>query len=299
MLAVTRNYSTMSEQQPALLVIGGGNMGKAIIAGGRDAGVLANPAFVAVAEPDEARRGHFESTGLAVRGSAADGIAWLRGVERRLGEGQIVLAVKPQVAVQVGLDIRSLLVEPRVVISIMAGKSSEKVRLLLGDNARVVRAMPNLPASVGKGMTALCAGAGAQPGDEHFALRLFAAMGRVERIDESLMDAFTALAGSGPAYLFYLAEAMTRAGVKMGFSPQIADTVARQTLLGASVLLSQAPEAPAVLRGAVTSRGGTTAAAIESLDSRGTMEALQNAILAARDRGTTLANDEELRNRGG
>src|SRR5690606_13250813 len=158
-------------------------------------------------------------------------------------------------------------------------------------NAAVVRAMPNLPARIRQGATAICLGDGAAPGDDDFALALFRGIGPlVLRIDESLMDAFTAVAGSGPAYLFYLAEAMTRAATELGFDAPAAREIVKATLAGSASLLAQSSESPADLRAAVTSKGGTTEAATTVLDNAGVMNAIVRAITAARDRGRELAN---------
>jgi pyrroline-5-carboxylate reductase len=149
--------------------------------------------------------------------------------------------------------------------------------------------MPNLPAAIGEGATAVALGEGARPGDEALAMRIFGAIGPVvERIDERLMDAFTAVAGSGPAYLFYLAEAMSRSAVALGFEPAAADRMVRQTLAGAALLLRGSAESPAALRGRVTSKGGTTEAAVNVLDGAGAMGAIERAVAAAEKRGREL-----------
>lgn len=280
---------TMSEKHPALLVIGGGNMGKAIVAGAKAAGVLSDLNRVVVVEPEDQKHGTFKGLGVGVRASIPEGMAWLRGAEEPKGHGVILLAVKPQSLAAVAGEIKPLLVEPRVVISILAGAPSQKVRAALGNAARLMRAMPNLPTSIRLGITALAPGAGSEPGDIAFAQRLFQAVGQVVRIEESMMDAFTALAGSGPAYVLYLAEAMLKAADRMGMQPDIADSVVRHTLLGSATLLAQSTESPALLRAAVTSKGGTTSAATEVLDCEKATDIIVKAILAARDRGATLA----------
>lgn len=278
----------MTDLPPPLAFIGGGNMASAIIAGASSAGVL-DKARCVVADPDPAKRSSFTN---AVA-TAAEAVNWLRHTETASNPGQIVLAVKPQLLETVAGELAGpLTADPfeRVVISILAGVPSAKVRRLLG-SGRVIRVMPNTPAQVGRGMTAISLGAGAGPGDESRAQEVFAACGQTIGIDESLMDAFTGLAGSGPAYVFYLAEAMIDAAVSMGFDHDQATQIARQTIAGSGELLARSRQQPNELRAAVTSKGGTTAAAIEVLDQLGVHTAVGRAILAARDRGAQLADE--------
>lgn len=278
-----------------IAVIGGGVMGRAIIEGGVRAGVLRAEA-VGVAEPDPGRRGWFEAMGCVVGESAGEvvGACDRRGAQAGVVESAaIVLAVKPQMFESVGEELGPVVRAggERHVVSIMAGVRAGRIAERLGERARVVRAMPNTPGRIGQGVTGIAAGPGATEADVAMASRLFAALGPVvERIEESLMDAFTAVAGSGPAYLFYLAEAMERAARAVGFEPAMARRVVGQTLRGAAGLLENEAGAddPAVLRAAVTSKGGTTAAAIASLEAAGVMEAWVGAIVSARDRGREL-----------
>jgi len=273
-----------------LAIVGGGNMARAIIQGGTSAGVL-NPNLVVVAEPDHPKRALLAQMGVHFRPSALDALTWLDKADGGTGAGQILLAIKPQVLDEVAQEFRHLPPGPsRVVVTILAGTSSAKVRAAVGPASRVVRAMPNLPASIGQGATALCLGEGAKPGDEDLAMTLFKGVGPlVVRIDEGLMHAFTALAGSGPAYVFYLAEAMVRAGVAMGFDQVTALKIVRQTIAGSGAMLGGSVEAPEKLRAAVTSKGGTTQAAVEVLDGTGAMDLIVRAVVAARDRGVAMA----------
>lgn len=287
-----------------LIVLGCGNMGRAIVAGGlAPRAAVLDPGFLAMADPDPAQRDKARALGVRhVYERAADAFQHLPD---HADLGQVLLAVKPQSFGALAGELRPALAgSPRVVITILAGTPSAKIRDALATpnrpGVRVVRAMPNLPASIGRGCTALALGAGANPGDDAFALDLFRAVGptpqpgtslpdAVVRIDESMMDAFTALAGSGPAYLFYLAEAMHAAAVRMGFAPDQALAIVKATLSGAGELLAASPQHPNALRAAVTSRGGTTAAATDLLDHRAAMQTLTEAVIAARDRGTQLA----------
>jgi pyrroline-5-carboxylate reductase len=279
---------------PSLVLIGCGNMGRAIVAGVLRAGLVRADRLV-LADPERSAReamSRIVPGGSRVMSEADEAIAALRAMEDASGvAGQVLVAVKPQSLSGLAAMVKPALAgTSRVVISILAGTPTGRVRGLLGDQLRVVRAMPNLPASIGRGATAVCVGETAQAGDEAFAMAIFRAVGPVVlRMEESMLDAFTALAGSGPAYVFYLAEAMVKAGVEMGFSAEDSLAAVKATLTGAAELLATSEELPATLRGAVTSKGGTTAAAMAVLDDRRVMESLRAAIIAARDRGAELA----------
>ncbi|MBM4108966.1 MAG: pyrroline-5-carboxylate reductase [Phycisphaerae bacterium] len=266
----------------ALVVIGGGHMGSAIVRGVVRAGFL-EPGRVVVAEPDAARHPLLALEGCRTEASAGTAIG------RAWPGAAVLLAVKPQVFPRVAREIGRAL-DGRLVVSVMAGVRSGGVAQALG--GRVVRVMPNLGVSIGVGMSAIAPGPGATGEDEAWARGVFETLGRAEAIDESLMDAFTAVAGSGPAYLFYLAEGMVKGAVEAGMEPEVADRVVRQTLLGAAELLAGDEGLDAARwRARVTSKGGTTAAAVEVLDSGDAMNAIVRAIVAARDRGAELSAD--------
>jgi pyrroline-5-carboxylate reductase len=244
-----------------------------------------------VVEPERAKHGPFEELGVSVATSAGEGMAWLEGEESRAGlRGQLFLAFKPQILGQFADEVRASLSGPaRVVITILAGTPTAKVHGAFGGAARVVRAMPNLAATIRQGATAICLGAGALQGDDALARAIFEDVGQlVVTIDESLMDAFTAIAGSGPAYIFYLAESMVHAAVKLGFPPEMARDIVRETVAGSGNLLVQSFDDPGTLRAAVTSKGGTTEAALRVFEARGVKEAIVDALVAARDRGVEL-----------
>ncbi len=267
--------------QRRIAVVGGGNMAGAIISGCLDSGALGPEAWI-VAEPDQTKRGELQSRGIRTVPSAGALLECLGGSD------QILLAVKPQVFPEIASEFGGAAGD-RVVISILAGIPSERIRESLGTAVRVVRVMPNTPARIGQGATAIAMGAGAREGDDELALRVFGSVGPVvERMDEALIDAFTAVAGSGPAYVFYLAEAMTLAAIDLGFSAEVAERIVRQTIIGASGLLGASGEPAPALRAAVTSKGGTTAAAIEQFDRAQVMTSVVTALRAARDRGREL-----------
>lgn len=274
----------MSQQHTAVAFIGGGNMARAIIEGARRAGVLGERWVVG--EPDAGRRGAFEH-GVASAGEALDR---LEAIEGRPGQGQVVLAVKPQMLGGVAEEIAARMASgpSRVVVSILAGMPSARIRGALGERARVVRVMPNLALQIGRGMSAVALGDGAEAGDDLRARELLEGAGKVVEIRESLMDAFTGLAGSGPAYVFYLAEGMMEAAVELGFSREEALLIVRETIAGAGELMARSPEHPHELRANVTSKGGTTAAATGVFDEAGLMDIVGRAIKAARHRGAEL-----------
>lgn len=258
-------------------IIGGGNMGRAIVAGAIQAQVLV-PQDVVVAEIDAGRRAELDRLGCRTTDDPA-------GV---LDAEQLMLAVKPQSFPEVARAVAPL-PEPRVVISIMAGLGSRGIRSALGP-ARVVRVMPNTPCRIGAGMAAIALGDGAEPGDETLAIAIFEALGATALVDEAQMHVVTAVSGSGPAYVFLLAEAMQRAAEGLGLSRETAALLTSRTVAGAGRLLVESAEPPADLRRAVTSPGGTTAAAIELMLTRDLPQIVIDAVTAARDRGAELEN---------
>ncbi len=267
-----------------LAVIGGGNMALAILLGAFEEEAI-DPAGVVVAEPDEAKQAIFIDRGArCVRDASSL-------ADEMVSDTQIMLAVKPQVFPAVASQLGD--VGDRVVISIMAGVQSETIRTALGGAARVVRTMPNTPAQVGMGVTAITLGAGAREGDDALAQSILGAVGDVVHIDENMLDAFTAVVGSGPAYVFALAEAMSTGARAVGIDAQLADRIVRGTIEGAtSLLVDRGDQSPEALRLAVTSKGGTTAAAIGSMESEDFVGIVERAIIAARDRGAELGNNQ-------
>jgi pyrroline-5-carboxylate reductase len=200
----------------------------------------------------------------------------------------IVLAVKPQ-SMEGALRELSRYVKPsHLVISIAAGMSTAYIEKHLGGQTRVVRTMPNTPAMVRAGATALCRGSQATEEDMAFATRLFAALGTTVVVGEDLMDAVTAISGSGPAYFFYLAEKLAKAGVEQGLSDKDAAELVRQTFYGSATLLRESGRAPKELRARVTSKGGTTAAAVSVFDAASLDSIISRAVSAAVARSKEL-----------
>jgi pyrroline-5-carboxylate reductase len=203
----------------------------------------------------------------------------------------VVIAVKPQMAPEVIPTLASYLGRDTVVVSIMAGRTLEFLRQTLGKPAALVRAMPNTPASIGRGITVAVAQDGVSQVQRDLVHALLSATGAVEWVaDETLMDAVTAVSGSGPAYVFLLAEALAHAGAAAGLPAALAEKLARATVAGSGELLHQSPLDSATLRQNVTSPGGTTAAALAVLMAPdGLAPLMTQAVAAATRRSRELA----------
>lgn len=265
-----------------LLLIGGGKMGSAML-GGWLAGEL-QPSQCLVVEPDR-------TAAAALRGR--HGVAVVGGVEEIADDvtpEMVVLAVKPQVMDDVLPPYRRFVRADTVFVSIAAGKSVTFLERALGD-AAIVRAMPNTPAAVGRGITAAFANARVSARQRDAADRRLSAVGEVVWIDdEELINAVTALSGSGPAYVFHMIEAMAAAGVAAGLPEDLAMRLARATVTGAGELAYQSDESAAQLRINVTSPGGTTAAALEVLmdEEQGLTPLMTRAVAASAKRAREL-----------
>lgn len=256
-----------------LLVVGGGRMGEALVGGLVRAG-WAEPAAIAVVEPDPARR---EALAAAVPGVAV--------VEAPVAAAAAVLAVKPGLVAEVAAGLGSLGVDR--VLSIAAGVRLATIEAALPAGTAVVRAMPNTPALAGRGAAAIAPGAAADEEDLAWAEGVLGAVGIVVRVTEAQLDAVTGLSGSGPAYLFLVAEALADAGVREGLPRPVAEALAGQTVYGAGALLAEGTPA-AELRAAVTSPGGTTAAGLHALEAAAVRAAVADAVRAATERSREL-----------
>lgn len=260
------------------MLIGAGKMGGALLEGWVTLGV--DPARIAVIEPLPAA----PVTKLAARGLRINPDA------TSLRPDAIVIAVKPQIAPQIMPDVAALMAPSTVAVSIMAGRTIAFLAGALPDGAAIVRAMPNTPAAIGRGIT-VAVPHSVNPPQRRLADALLAAAGAVEWIDdEALMDAVTAVSGSGPAYVFLLAECLARAGQKAGLPADLAARLARATVAGSGELLYRSSVEAAVLRQNVTSPGGTTAAALDVLMAPDGLDPLmERAIAAATKRSRELA----------
>ena len=197
-----------------------------------------------------------------------------------------LLAVKPQLVPNICQELSNS--DPLRIISIAAGVTIDSIESQLISQTAVLRVMPNTPSMVREGMSAIAPGSFATSEDLDWASSILSAVGEVVIVNESTLDAVTGLSGSGPAYLFFLAEAMTQAGINNGLDPTVADILTRQTLLGASTLLAKSGTSPEELRASVTSPNGTTAAAISELQSNDFLSLINKAISAATDRSKEL-----------
>ncbi len=202
----------------------------------------------------------------------------------------LVLVVKPQDVGDVLDEIAPHLAADTLVVSLCAGISTDLIEARLHRPTPVVRVMPNTPAQVGEGMAAVSAGAHADQSHLNRATTMMAAVGRVVTVPEKYQDAVTAISGSGPAYLFFVVEAMIEAGVHLGLPRATATELVVQTMLGSATLLRDSHEHPTILRENVTSPGGTTAAAIRELEDHKVRAAFITAIEAARDRSVALSD---------
>lgn len=275
----------MAIRRPGLLLVGGGKMGSALLAGWLDRGMPAGD--IAVVEPDPIQASCVrEHHGVAVRTTAAEAAS-------DSPPGVVVFAVKPQVMDAIVPAYRDLAGPEVVFLSIAAGRTIDSFAAMLGERAAIVRAMPNTPAAVRRGITVACPNDRVSDDQVRRCHDLLEAVGEVAWVDdESLMDAVTAVSGCGPAYVFLLAECLEAAGKEAGLPTELAQRLARATVSGAGELLARSPETAAVLRRNVTSPGGTTAAALDVLMSDGdaSLQGLMTrAVAAATRRGKELA----------
>jgi pyrroline-5-carboxylate reductase len=254
-------------------------MGETLLAGLLRSGL--SPDAVVAADRRDFRRAEIEKrygvVTKATNGEAAE------------AADTIVLVVKPQDVAEVLPEIRQHVRPGDLVVSLCAGVTTAQLEAGLPPGTPVVRVMPNTPAQVSEGMAAISAGTHASTDDLATATQLLSAVGKVITVPEKYQDAVTAISGSGPAYLFFVVEAMIDAGVMLGLPRDIATTLVVQTMYGSAKLLSESGEHPTVLRERVTSPGGTTAAALRQLEDHRVKAAFITAMEAARDRSAALA----------
>jgi pyrroline-5-carboxylate reductase len=265
-------------------IIGAGNMAEAIVRGLLRGNVLRPDQIIAADVSAERRRLFTNELGV----NAVETNAQIAAAAPRC----LLLSVKPQqmadVLTKLAVDLRN----DTLLISIAAGISTAFIETHLGPGRRwrVIRVMPNTPMLVGQGMAALCRGKNAMPDDLAEARRIFECAAKVIEVPESLMDAVTAVSGSGPAYVFYLVEQMIRAGTDLGLSESDARLLASQTIAGSAAMLLASSDPPAELRRKVTSPGGTTQAAITHLDNRAVGQSIVEAVNAAAARSKELGS---------
>jgi len=269
----------MSIMESKVVFVGAGNMAEAIVSG-MVAADFCTPEKIVLTDIRPERLADLE---------AEHGVSTSTDNSVVKNAEIVVLAVKPQMMEEVLKGIAPVLRKETLVISIAAGIPASKIEAVLGDGARVVRVMPNTPALIGKGASALAAGTLADEADMEVAEAILNCVGLTVRVEESQIDAVTALSGSGPAYVFYLLEGMLAAADEMGLEKETARTLALQTVEGAARLMKDSGEEAADLRAKVTSKGGTTEAAIRSLDAAGVKESIINALKAAEAKSVELS----------
>ena len=258
--------------------LGGGNMAEAII-GGLLAGGVSMERHLVVADISAERRALLENKyGIA---ATADNVTAVRGAD------VVVLAVKPQQVAEVLAGLKDAIIKPQLLVSICAGLPTSWLEER--SPARAVRVMPNLPAQVRRGVSAICGGRRATPADLDLVEELFTAVGAVVRLPESRMNEVTALSGSGPGYVFAFMEALEAAGAGLGLAPALARKMAVETVRGAAELAAQSGTDPAELRQRVCSKGGTTLAGLAAMEEQGFSAAVAAGMKAARDRAAELA----------
>jgi pyrroline-5-carboxylate reductase len=256
-----------------LVIVGGGRMGEALL-GGLVAAKWAEPEELAVVEPVAARRDDLRARFPGVTVTAEP-----------VAAAGAVVAVKPAEVAAVCATLTA-----GRVLSIAAGVPLATIEAALPAGTAAVRAMPNTPAVVGAGAAAIAGGRAASDDDLAWAEGILGAVGEVVRVPEKLLDAVTGLSGSGPAYVFLVAEALIDAGVLVGLPRDVSTKLAVQTLLGSARLLAESGDTPEALRAAVTSPGGTTAAGLRALESAGVRSAIMDAVAAATQRSMQLGS---------
>lgn len=261
-------------------IIGCGNMGEAILKG--LSRVIEKSTRIVVSESDLARRDYIQTTYKMI--VAPDNHYLLKYSDA------VIVAIKPQ-------DFDALLKDDiccdvsgsKLLISIAAGVTTKHIERIVGKDTRVIRAMPNMPARIGDGVTAICRGSSATAADIELATDIFRTVGLVVEVKEIMMDAVTAISGSGPAYLFYLIEAMVESARALGLDAKTSRELVEKTALGSVKLLISSKEEPAALRKRVTSKGGTTEAAIKVFESKKFRSIVKAAAKAACARSKALS----------
>ena len=260
-------------------IIGLGNMGRAILNGLVSSGAVRKSAIIGLDADSGKCRDIKKRFGITIS----------KSIKELVGRSHIVLiAVKPQ-DIDPVLDEIARCCKNRLYISIAAGVKTPRLENKLGDHARVVRVMPNTPALVGEGISALCKGRYASRSDLKTADEIFSSVGEVVELNEKYFDLVTALSASGPAYFFYLIEALIKAGVDLGLKKEIALRLVSKTALGSARLLIESEVAPEILRARVTSKGGTTIEAIRIFEKAKTKETVARAVRAAARRSKELS----------
>lgn len=283
-----KDWSMVPEEKRDLLrekrvaFIGCGNMGSALISGTLSSGLISKDKVLVTDIRPERLEYIREREGISITEKNRE------AVEK---SDVIVLAVKPQVIGKVLSEIRDVVTGDKVIISIAAGITTGFIEEALGKEVPVVRVMPNTPCLVKTGASGISPGKYAGEQEETIAEEMFRGVGIVVKVPEQMLDAVTALSGSGPAYIFYIIESLIEAGMEMGLSEDDARKLVSQTVLGAARMFVETGESPQVLRAKVTSPGGTTEAALKYLEEKGFQKILIAAVKEAAKRSKELSTD--------
>lgn len=264
-------------------VIGAGNIGRAVIGGMIKSERIAPEQVIATRRTQSALDAMSEEfPGLR---TTTDNVKAARNATI------VLLTIKPQSRSEVVTEIREHVSRDALIVSVLAGATTERLQMAFGSEQPVVRVMPNTPALVDEGATAIAGGAFATDAHLDLVMHMFEAVGTVVATREDLMDAVTGLSGSGPAYVYMFIEALTDAGVQQGLSRDVAADLAAQTVYGAAKLVLETGKHPAILRDEVTTPGGTAIAAVSELESRGLRTTIINAVNTATQRSKALSDE--------
>jgi pyrroline-5-carboxylate reductase len=273
------NTKTTAGKISTVGVIGLGTMGRCMVRGLIDSSAVSKSSIYFTTKHGEASSKAGRELGIAAVGSNQDLVK---------KASLIVIAVKPQNISEVLADIRSSVTPQHTVLSIVASVQTEQIEASLRKGVAVVRAMPNTPALVREGMTAICLGANASEMHGELARMVFSPLGQVVRVDEKHMDAVTGLSGCGPAYVYVVLESLTDAGIKVGLSREVAQQLACQTVLGAAKMLMETGKHPAALKDEVTTPAGCTIDGLMELEEGKLRVTLIKAVVQATKRAKSL-----------
>lgn len=266
-----------------IVFIGAGSIAEAIIRGLVSTGVARPDHLYAINRTNVEKTAHLrDKYGIHGTCDSAEAAHWIRSADL------IVTGMKPQNAAQALLGYRPLFHQGQLLISVIAGLAIDTIDRLLGGVVPIVRTMPNTPSHLGLGATGISYSSQVTDEQKHLAKSLFAAIGETAVVDESLMNMVNAISGSGPAYIYYMMEAMIEAGVQGGLPYELSRQLTLQTVLGAAAMVKETGEDPAALRRKVTSPNGTTQAAIERFDEYRFGEAVQSAVARCAERAGEL-----------
>lgn len=276
---VGAGYTRRMETQTKIGFIGGGNMAEALIAGILQAQLTSADSIYVTDVLSNRLEVLEEKYGVKTGQDNFTATAW---------GNVLILCVKPQVLDEVMIEIGAEVPSSQLLISVAAGYPLHRIQSRLKSTPPLIRAMPNTPAVIQEGVTALAVTSRVAETQRHLGQRIFESVGKVVWVDESLMNAVTGLSGSGPAYIYLIIEALTDGGVNVGLPRHIAHTLAVQTVVGASRMVAETEEHPALLKDRVTSPGGTTIAGLQQLEEGGVRATLIDAVEAATQRAREL-----------